>query len=725
MGMNTYRSKNDHSEHESWESRIGEELRASVSARAESFGATPHNYPLSDVMERVRVRARRRQARRAGVAVAACVATIAAVVGYRMLDDEPSRVTVVAEAEQGLNPAAAPAVPAAPAEPAAEPVDPDVAPAAANPAPADAPPDDISAMLAEISSGPSLDWSPVSTGLWDVEKVQSLGDGRVLLHGSVNVAELPQVDTRPVTLVTADGETWTEVSFPQEVSHDHVAVDGDHWVVAGVDMSSDFMAGESGDQSQVAHRVFMSRDAGTTWTEISIQAAVSAETSQPVKQRSSIELLMVRGTDIVIAVGSVEEFDVVKLAEESGVVPEGRTVLGWAYSGLDDDNELALVLDSVAADSEVESFESGATTGPVTDNDVTETDVTETDVTETDSGLFPGALEGFPVSFSELGLSPEQRESLVGGPDNVTRLLYSGGGTAEVTHTVEGSAVGTATETGFAVYLTNSEAQGSVLISSDGRNWTETLQDTWSIYSAGFTSEAAWIPIVNPAGTTLNRTVHGRETQTVATLDGVVIASLDVGPAGLLVSALQIDGNAMESVNDLINSATATVVRDGYELRYNDPPGGLTLVDLSTGEEVIVSSFDELASGNIDGVRESADGGLTFVDPATGEDLVAFTSADSESIQSQLTEIFSEAAVAGEPEVEVEDSPVVIGWSADGTDWAWQTQRDAFGVGDEDAWSQLAVGQDYVIAAVRQLPSVDSENSSIEGPRVFVAHTGG
>ncbi len=709
MGMNTYRSKNDHSEHESWESRIGEELRASVSARAESFGATPHNYPLSDVMERVRVRARRRQARRAGVAVAACVATIAAVVGYRMLDDEPSRVTVVADAEQGLNPAAAPAVPAAPAEPAAEPVDPDVAPAAANPAPADAPPDDISAMLAEISSGPSLDWSPVSTGLWDVEKVQSLGDGRVLLHGSVNIAELPQVDTRPVTLVTSDGETWTEVSFPQEVSHNHVAVDGDHWVVAGYDLTT----ATDGD------RVFASKDSGDTWAEINIEAFASASSPLEMIRHTTIDSLLVSGDDIVIALGELVDFDVVKLAEERGVVPEGETAIGWYYSPVEDDESIALIL----AGSE-----------------------TAVETSSPNGDAVVGAEKTLTVSYSQLGLTPEEQVNLERGSFYMTRLLHSDGDSAELTRIVGAASVGTATDNGFAVYLAaayraGTATQGSVLTSPDGRSWSETPHDTGSLYQIGLTPDAVWNPINDPNGTTLTRAAHGSAAQEVVTFDGITIMDIDVGPAGLSVGAVTNSELFASNADRLSRYAenpplTATVTRDGYELRYNDPPGLITIVDQSTQRQVaeiaLGSSGSFEAADSIAGIRETPDGGITITDPETGDELVTFTAADLEAINAQVEDNLAEiaaaiAAASGNDDEgdQLYSAQNVIGWSADGTDWAWQTQRDAFGVGDEDAWSQLAVGQDYVVAAVRQLPSVDSENSSIEGPRVFVAHTGG
>ena len=46
------------------------------------------------------------------------------------------------------------------------------------------------------------------------------------------------------------------------------------------------------------------------------------------------------------------------------------------------------------------------------------------------------------------------------------------------------------------------------------------------------------------------------------------------------------------------------------------------------------------------------------------------------------------------------DVPLWVGWSADGADWGWQSLPDTFGVTEGEAWAQLAVGRDFVIARV-------------------------
>ena len=44
--------------------------------------------------------------------------------------------------------------------------------------------------------------------------------------------------------------------------------------------------------------------------------------------------------------------------------------------------------------------------------------------------------------------------------------------------------------------------------------------------------------------------------------------------------------------------------------------------------------------------------------------------------------------------------PLWVGWSADGTDWGWQSLPDAFGITEGESSAQLAVGRDFVIARV-------------------------
>ena len=81
--------------------------------------------------------------------------------------------------------------------------------------------------------------------------------------------------------------------------------------------------------------------------------------------------------------------------------------------------------------------------------------------------------------------------------------------------------------------------------------------------------------------------------------------------------------------------------------------------------------------------------------------------------------------------------PLWLGWSANDIDWGWQSLPDAFGVTEGEAWAELAVGRDFVIARVETIvsptsheiaswrddPSADEEFLAMEAPplRWFIA----
>ena len=83
------------------------------------------------------------------------------------------------------------------------------------------------------------------------------------------------------------------------------------------------------------------------------------------------------------------------------------------------------------------------------------------------------------------------------------------------------------------------------------------------------------------------------------------------------------------------------------------------------------------------------------------------------------------------------DVSLWVGWSADGADWGWQSLPETFGITEGEAWAQLSIGRDFVIARVetfvaptpeetaswRDDPSAYEEFLAIEAPptRWFVA----
>ena len=203
----------------------------------------------------------------------------------------------------------------------------------------------------------------------------------------------------------------------------------------------------------------------------------------------------------------------------------------------------------------------------------------------------------------------------------------------------------------------------------------------------------------------------GETPATVAEFEGLQYpASPLVGPAGLVVTAASarrgppgIDGGLPQG----------RIARDGYELRYNEPEGGLSLWDLTEDTAVYVFGPEDMRSETPpEGIRQIDDGqssGLVFEDPETGVDLVTFTVGDLASLVG-MTAAELEAASSGDPEWPEQ----WVGWSADGTAWGWESMADAFGIDDDRIWAEFAVGHDFVIARVATFQVPDPAASAGE-----------
>ena len=67
------------------------------------------------------------------------------------------------------------------------------------------------------------------------------------------------------------------------------------------------------------------------------------------------------------------------------------------------------------------------------------------------------------------------------------------------------------------------------------------------------------------------------------------------------------------------------------------------------------------------------------------------------------------------------DVPLWVGWSADGADWGWQSLLDTFGIAKGEAWAQLGIGRDFVIARVETLvaPTPEETTSMQQDPSAY------
>ena len=189
------------------------------------------------------------------------------------------------------------------------------------------------------------------------------------------------------------------------------------------------------------------------------------------------------------------------------------------------------------------------------------------------------------------------------------------------------------------------------------------------------------------------------------------VPGLAVGPAGVAMvggPASPFDDSAGDfTMPDIV------IEKDGYELRYNQPEGGITLWDLENDSAVHVFDSETIQSQNEmppEGVREVQDEDgyemVVFLDPETGAELVTFS---GEELAAAIMEEEQAAYSNYNP------NEYTVGWSVDGTDWQWQTLQEAFGLPERSEESnsftevQVAVGQDFVLAQVQtfEFPEAD------------------
>ena len=290
-------------------------------------------------------------------------------------------------------------------------------------------------------------------------------------------------------------------------------------------------------------------------------------------------------------------------------------------------------------------------------------------------------------------------------------ILASDGGRLELVADYTGwVSTGFSTDSGFTLYLVEDMTQYT-LTSSDGRQWSET-DDGWAWITDVGRGLGGGIWTARPIGlgSQILRLSQGAAPVTVATIDNIEIYNgLAAGPSGLAatgsVSATPAEGGVTPA-----GLPSGRITKDGYELRYNEPEGGITLWDVEADAAIYVFGPEVILGEDLpEGVRAPYQGVemsdvdvevLVFLDPETGEDLVAFTARDILSIT--MTAMNDDTSFIEELRPET-----WVGWSANGTNWGWQTLPTAFGIaGDDDPWVEFAVGNGFVLARITSFTSV-------------------
>ena len=488
-------------------------------------------------------------------------------------------------------------------------------------------------------------------------RLSSVGDGRVAIR-----EEAPAGASLLVS--TPDGSDWSVVPLPATLSPHAFDLTGERWAVAG-------WSHEDPSDADFSGRVYVSDDQGVSWTEATLQVD-PPDLPEHTIAHSSVAAVATSGPHVVAVVRTHFSLDFEALLRDRGLLPPGSRS-HW----------ISIVGDGFGFEMSFDVLEEPAS-----------------------DGAQPGGASGVsaePLTFTvdELGLSAEQMAIIEGAHEPGSFRVHSGSG-PELAETavVDGwLAGGIGTDDGFAL-LAESGRDGLMMFTSpDGLEWASHAVDLspaqgWFSGAALEPTGTVWMTNSDGTGSSLTRWRDGgNDVRTTWLGDLSRFGEFSVGPAGLAATAMQSRPELSGGGSDDSGLPVGRVAKDGYELRYGEPEGGITLWDLTADTAVYVFGPEVIESAELpEGVREVEEGDvfeLTFEDPDTGEDLVTFTMEDLE-------------AVFGD-QMETRDSyrpEMWVGWSADGTEWGWQTIQEAFGIGDVDAHIAVAVGGDFVIASV-------------------------
>lgn len=539
------------------------------------------------------------------------------------------------------------------------------------------------------STGPLLQWSEFHPGIQRPGALFSTGDGRVVIGGQTSGDE-------PHFIITTDGSDWSDLHLPPAIWPDRLDLTGERWAVAG-------WSRDDQRDAEIGSRIYVSDDEGSTWHEVRPEAE-PRELPEYVIAHSSVAAVATSGPHVVAVVETHLSLDVEALLLDRGLLPPG-THPHW----------VSIVGDGFGFEMSVDVIEEAAPDDSQRDH----------------ASQMP--TEPLTFTVEELDLSAEQTAILEGAHEPGSIRVYSGSG-SELAETAildgwRAGAVGT--EDGFVMLVESGRDGLTMLTSPDGQDWDNQALDAssargWLRGTAFEPDGTVWMLRSDGIDSYVTRlSSSGSEVQSARTGNFSGFDEFSVGPAGLATTAIPSE----RGVSDDSGMPVGRVAKGGYELRYGEPEGGITLWDLTADTAVYVFGPEAIESVEPpEGVREVEEGDvfeLTFEDPDTGEDLVTFTMEDLETV-------FGD-------QMETRDShypEMWVGWSADGSAWGWQTVREAFGLGDADARAIVAVGGDFVVASVqvfepmganglREGDSGESgalvQSAVARGPRWFIA----
>ncbi len=299
-------------------------------------------------------------------------------------------------------------------------------------------------------------------------------------------------------------------------------------------------------------------------------------------------------------------------------------------------------------------------------------------------------------TLTELGL-PEEALKAVVSEAGSTELWRSGaGGTVEqVPVDVSGHTTSLNWVADHFVLVAADENQSTLARSTDGVTWEPVALPP----SAGVGSTL----VATDAAVYLGSWDDMGHVNAFASFDGgrtwgdqfalpVPGGALEGGPSGLVaVSAME--------------NPPLKVSKDGFTVSLANQ--GVLVIDQATDETVL--SFDVAALSAEDApetvIYQEDPYQLTFLRPGSLEPLVTVTEAD---------------LFAADPRQGM-SSDFVLGWSADGSTWGWQSAAEAFGI---SAWPSIVIGDGVVLGIVYENAAEDgTAESAVALPRMFMAKT--
>ena len=665
-----------------------------VQALGDALRETPDDLvippPVTDIAERAAAKARARNARRTVGSVAASVLLVAGgVVAWNSVNDgEPEQQELAVESgdEEAAEPAAEVASDAGDAEA-------------------------MTSELAEVPARPFIDVDPAeystAPGLEWVEAVGP-GDGSgslsTLPDGRVMVRLWTPDGTGDRVFVTDDGATWDQVPMPAGVSANVVDLGEQLWIVTGWE-NGDFEFGEA---------IYVSTDQGSSWEPLDVPG-LGAEADGYLVTRSYIGAAAAFGDQAVVATSSFTDVDFQQIAVDQGIAESREQVVGWGTSS-DETGTTSIMIDVGNAPRDGIEGE-------------------------------PFQFETFEFTPEELGLSPDFEQVFRGQEtDDFTIFVGDAAGLSPVVD-FDGNPSRLLVAGGQLV-LSGFDMTGPVL-------WTSPDAQTWTPVQAGDGFELAgdfggvlWGGGWSPDGFVAERLVGG-EIETVASFPGLSQNSLlSVGPSGMAstvyveqgpfeepIPTEGFEGETFEAESGEILPVGPIASKDGIELRFEADGTGV-LIDTTTDEILREFSLEEV--GGVEppaGVIEIEEPtfALRIEDPETGEELVTFTAEDYADGFEPDAAVTTGSAIEGfeevtEPAFDSEYVPPEnwIAWSADGTDWSFERVVDTFGLAEgQDAWTQVAVGDGYVVAMLEAFntPQVESFEDVIPDVTWFTAQT--